>query len=294
MQLAARLSSGPILVAPGVYDPLSALIAQQAGAEAVFVSGAMAAMAQQAMPDIGLMTATELIDLVARIADRLTIPVFVDGDQGFGNAAHVQRLVRGLCRAGAAAVQIEDQIAVKPANALAARTLVSAAEMVGKIKAALDARQSEQFLISARTDTLWTRDINEALDRAELYVAAGCDLLFVESIRTRQQAEAIVSRFGGRLPLVHNLLKSGGSPFADASAAAAAGFALALFPATALGAAAHSLNAAYRAILADGTDRSLEDRVTDVAGLNAIVGTSAIVDGIARYGGTLDTGTGND
>jgi len=281
LDLAPRLRSQPILVAPGVYDPLSGMIAAQAGAEAVFVSGAMVAIAQYALPDFGLGTATELVDLVARIADRVAVPVLVDGDQGFGNAAHVQRFVRGLCRAGAAAVQIEDQLPVKPAANLRARPMVAKADMVGKLKAAQDARTTEDFLISARTDALSSTGIDDALDRAEAYVAAGCDLLFVEGVRTQAQVAAIVARFGGAVPLVHNLLESGGTPFANAEEAGAAGFALSLFPATGLGLAAGALQNAYCTITATGSSARVADALVD---LNDIVGTAAMAARVADYG----------
>jgi 2-methylisocitrate lyase-like PEP mutase family enzyme len=282
--LATRLNSGTILVAPGVYDPLSALLAEQAGAEALFVSGAAVAMTQLGQPDFGLLTATEMIDCVARIVERVDVPVLVDGDQGFGNAAHLQRFVRGLCRAGAAAVQIEDQVAVKPVASIGARPLVSKGDMVGRIEAAQDARTDETFLISARTDALATTNLNDALDRADAYVAAGCDVLFFESIKSFADADAIVARFGGRVPLVVNLLEGGGAPFADAGEAGRAGFALALFPVTGMGAAAHGLRAAYSALVRDGSSAAVHNRLIGIADMNGIVGTADFAARIAVYG----------
>ena len=282
--LATRLRSGAILVAPGVYDPLSALIAEQAGAEALFVSGAAVAMTQLGRPDFGLLTATEMVDCVARIVDRVELPVLVDGDQGFGNAAHLQRFVRGLCRAGAAAVQIEDQVAVKPIADIRARPLVPKDEMVGRIKAAQDARTHDGFLISARTDALTTTDLNDALDRADAYADAGCDLLFFESIKSAADADVIVARFGGRVPLVVNLLESGGAPFANAGEAGRAGFALALFPVTGMGAAADGLRAAYAALVRDGNSVSVRERLIGMADMNEIIGTADFTARIAAYG----------
>ena len=281
VDLAARLRESRILVAPGVYDPLSARIAEQAGCAAVFVSGAALSLAQFGLSDFGLMSASELIDAVARIADRVTVPVLVDGDSGYGNAANLQRLVRGLCRAGAAAVQIEDQLAVKPPTALGTRPLVTVGEMVGKIHAAQDARLSGAFLISARTDALATRDIGEALERGEAYISAGCDLLFLEGLKRREDADALVAMVAGRVPLVHNLLESGGSSFADAAEAQEAGFALALYPATGLGAAVSGLQSAYAAIAAGS---SAGVALTGMAAINAIVGTPELARRIAGYG----------
>lgn len=285
--LTQRLRAGRILVAPGVYDPLSARIAAEAGAEAVFVSGAAVALSHLAAPDFGFADAGALVDVVARIADAVAVPVLVDGDQGFGHAGHVARLVRALGRVGAAAVQIEDQQPVKRVGALRARPLIPAGEMVGKINAALDARSDDGVLVSARTDALsGAGGIDEALDRADAYVAAGCDLLFVESVRERSQADAIAARFAGRVPLVHNLLETGGSPFADARQAEAAGFDLALFPATGIGAAAGALREVYRTLARDGGSGAVQDRLLNMNTLNDLVGASALEARLARYGDT--------
>jgi 2-methylisocitrate lyase-like PEP mutase family enzyme len=282
MDLRARLRQPPILVAPGVYDPLSALIAAEAGCEAVFLSGSAVAMAQLGCPDFGYLGPAALADLTARITDRIAMPLFVDGDQGFGNAANVQRLVRALERAGAAAVQIEDQLAVKPADQLRARPLVSAAEMAGKIDAALDARSSPAFLISARTDAASSLGLNSALDRLELYLERGADLLFAEGVQSADDATALAQRFAGRAPLVVNLLE-GSSPFADAAQADAAGYALALFPVSAIGAAAHALCATYVAIAESGSSAAVSDQMLGLADLNALVGTEAEAARLARY-----------
>ena len=284
IDLATRLRKAPILVAPGVYDPLSALVAEAAGCEAVFVSGACVAMTHLARPDVGLVTASELADVVARICDRVSLPVFVDADQGFGNAAHVQRTVRALERAGAAAIQIEDQVAVKPASALRTRPLITSAEMVGKLHAAQDARRDEGFLISARTDACSTVGIADALARGEAYVAAGCDLLFIEGVKSAVGTTAIATQFGGRVPLVINLLEGGGAPFADAAAAQEGGFALALFPATAMGAATYALGTAYSALVSKGTSADVAERMVGLSGMNDIVGTTAFAETIAAYG----------
>jgi 2-methylisocitrate lyase-like PEP mutase family enzyme len=282
MDLRARLATRPILVAPGVYDPLSALIAAEAGCEAVFLSGSAVAMAQFGCPDFGYLGPAALADLTARITDRIVIPLFVDGDQGFGNAAHVQRMVRALERAGAAAVQIEDQLAVKPADQLRARPLVGVAEMAGKVDAALDARTSTAFLISARTDAAPSLGLEAALDRLELYLERGADPLFAEGVRSAEDATALAQRFAGRAPLVVNLLE-GSSPFADAPQADAAGYALALFPVSAIGAAAHALCATYAAIAESGSSAAVADQMLGLADLNALVGTEAEAARLARY-----------
>jgi 2-methylisocitrate lyase-like PEP mutase family enzyme len=259
------------------------MLAQHHGCEAIFVSGGSVALTQLALPDVGLNSASELVDLVARIADRVSIPVFVDGDSGYGNAANLQRLVRALGRAGASAIQIEDQLAVKPAAQLRSRPLISVSEMVGKIKAAQDARPSGDFLISARSDAMTTAGIDEALIRAEAYVAAGCDLLFVESMTRREDVDRLVREFGGEVPLVNNLLEGGGSPFASAKEAEAAGFSLALFPATALQASVQAMSNAFATIAGEGSSSKLQSSMTGMKAINAIIGADELVAQIACY-----------
>ncbi len=281
--LSDRLRTGNPLVAPGAYDPLSAMLAQAAGCEAIFVSGNALAATQLGMPDFGLMTMTELIDSVARICDRVTLPVLVDGDSGYGNAAHLQRLVRGLCRAGAAAVQIEDQVVLKPADGLGQRPLVPIAEMVGKIRAAQDARLDDGFLISARTDALSTTGIDDALNRAVAYIGAGCDLMFIESLVAPADIARLMAELGGQVPLVHNMIEGGGSPFGSATDAGSAGFSLLLFPSTAMSAAANALAAAYVAIVRNGSSAAMRDQIASVD-LKATVGARQMAERIAAYG----------
>lgn len=164
--LRERLAEDRILVAPGVYDALTALIAVQSGAEAVYLSGASIAYTRFGRPDIGLVTMTEVSEVISAIRDRLDVPLIVDADTGYGNALNVQRTVRLFERFGASAIQLEDQSLPKRCGHLAGKTLVSGAEMTGKIHAALDARTSEATLIVARTDAIAVEGIEAALDRA--------------------------------------------------------------------------------------------------------------------------------
>lgn len=182
MSLQTRLAQHEILLAPGVFDALSALLAEQAGFEAVYLSGASVAYTRLGRPDIGLVTANEVESTVANIRERIAIPLIVDADTGFGNAINVQRTVRMLERAGASAIQLEDQSLPKRCGHLDGKTLVSASEMVGKIRAALDARQSTATLIIARTDAVAVEGLDAAFERAERYAEAGADVLFVEAL----------------------------------------------------------------------------------------------------------------
>ena len=185
--LSARLSRPPILIAPGVYDALTALIAVRAGFDALYVSGAGIAYSRLGRPDIGLVSLSEVVQTVALIRDRVGCHLIVDADTGYGNALNVQRTVRLLERVGANAIQIEDQDFPKRCGHLDDKTLVPTQEMAGKIKAAVDARTRRDTLIIARTDAVAGEGIDRAVARAALYREAGADMLFIEAPRLRDQ-----------------------------------------------------------------------------------------------------------
>ena len=193
--LSKQLAQGPVL-APGVYDALSALAAEQAGFQALYLSGASIAYTRLGRSDVGLTTYSEVEDTLARIAERVRARIIVDADTGFGNALNVQRTVRGLERAGAAMIQLEDQTFPKRCGHLDGKSVVPAAEMCGKLRAAVDARQSRETLILARTDALASEGLDAALERAERYLEAGADALFIEALRSGEQMRAAC----GRLP----------------------------------------------------------------------------------------------
>lgn len=242
--LRARLREKTIIVAPGIYDAFSAWRAEQAGFEAVFVSGSSLAAMHLGRPDIGLLTASETADIVARIADRISIPLFVDADQGFGNAFAVARSVKMLERAGASAIQIEDQQEVKPADAPLSRPLVAKEVMADKIRSARDALVSDQTIISARTDAMSSEGLECAMERAHAYVEAGADMIFVESLTTKKEMERLASTFAGRVPLLHNLLRPD-DEITTAAGAEALGYSVALFPGVAVNAAGVALEDSF-------------------------------------------------
>jgi 2-methylisocitrate lyase-like PEP mutase family enzyme len=243
-KLRAAIAAPDILVAPGVYDALSAYLAEQEGFQAVFVSGSSLATTHLARPDIGLLDMSEIAEIIARIADRISIPVLVDGDQGFGNAMSVDRTVRAFERAGASAIQIEDQLEVKPAGEASNRPLISTEAMVAKIKTAQDARSNDAFIISARTDAVTTAGIDEALRRAHAYVAAGADMIFVEGLLTHADMERLVAEIGDAAPLLHNLLRPN-DEISDAGTLETMGYKVALFPGVAVQAVGAALEEAF-------------------------------------------------
>ena len=194
MTLRQRLLEPRALLAPGVWDALSALLAEQAGFEALYLSGASIAYAQLGRSDVGLTTYSEVEDTLAHITERVGTPVILDADTGFGNALNVQRTVRGFERAGAAIIQLEDQTFPKRCGHLDGKSVVPVAEMRGKLRAALDARAHADTLILARTDALALEGRERTLDRAEAYLACGVDALFIEALRSPEQMNAACRR----------------------------------------------------------------------------------------------------
>lgn len=283
MILRRALAENRCLRAPGVYDGLSALLAEQAGFELGFVSGACIAFARYGRPDMGLISMSEVADTVALLRERVSMPLAVDVDTGFGNALNVQRTVRVLERAGASALQMEDQVMPKRCGHMAGKQVISAGEMVGKIKAALDARQDAGTLIIARTDALGVTGFDDALDRAEQYLQAGADVLFVEAPKSIGQMQQIAARFAKRIPLVHNLVEGGHSPVGEASELEQLGYRIALYPAALL----HAFVPQAQALLAhirDVGSTSAWPGLIDLPRMNEVVGAGELLKAAQRYG----------
>lgn len=242
-----RLAQPEIVIAPGIYDTLSALLAQQAGFAAVFFPGSALCASQLALPDVGLHTVDELVAAVQRAAERVAVPIVVDVDSAFGGAPQAARTMRAFERAGAAAVQVEDQKVVKPAQALLSRPLVSVREMQEKIGAMLDARESPDFLLSARTDAA---DPNEAIERCAAYREAGADLVFPEGMTAVTDLQRLIATVGEDTPVVyHNR-----DPQAEATSAAALqaiGISIVLFPQLALQSSVAAVQQAFAGLIAD-------------------------------------------
>ena len=271
-----KLSEGFIL-APGIYDALTGLIAAKAGAEAVYLSGASIAYTRFGRSDIGLVSVSEVHDTLAAITDRIDIPVIVDADTGFGNALNVQRTVRQFERVGASAIQLEDQSFPKRCGHLAGKTLVSKNEMVGKIKASLDARKNENTLIIARTDARAVEGLDAAFDRAAAYRDAGADILFIEAPQSLEEMKNITATFGNELPLLANMVEGGKTPIASATELEDIGYNLAIFPGGAVRAIAHHLSAYYSGLLRDGNNKKFSEKMYDFDGLNEVIGTKELL-----------------
>jgi 2-methylisocitrate lyase-like PEP mutase family enzyme len=284
LPLGQRLAEPRALLAPGVYDAFSALLAEQAGFEALYLSGASIAYTRLGRPDIGLTTFTEVADTLARITERVRVPVIVDADTGFGNALNVQRTVRGFERAGAAMIQLEDQTFPKRCGHLDGKAVVPQAEMVGKLRAALDARADAGTLILARTDALAIDGLDAALDRAEAYLECGADALFIEALRSPEQMDAACRRFAHRVPLLANMVEGGKTPVQSASELGARGFRIVIFPGGTVRAVAHALGGYYASLHQHGTTQPWRGQMLDFDGLNAVIGTPELLQQGRRYG----------
>lgn len=281
--LKTRLHHPNIVLAPGVYDALSALIAEQSGFEALYLSGASIAYTRLGRSDVGLTTFTEVADTLARITERVALPVIVDADTGFGNALNVMRTVKGFERAGAAMIQIEDQTFPKRCGHLDGKSVVPVGEMVGKLKAALDARSSSDTLILARTDALAVEGQDAALDRAQAYLDCGVDALFIEALRSPEQMTAACLRFGDKIPLLANMVEGGKTPIQSATELQAHGFKIAIFPGGAARAVAHTLQGYYASLQQHKTTRPYQDKMLDFDGLNQVIGTDLLLALGRRY-----------
>ena len=269
-----RLQQKDILNAPGIYDSLSALLAEQAGFEAVFLSGSSVAYSQLGRPDVGFVTMPEMAEACRRITDRIQIPVLVDVDSGFGNAAHAARTIRIMEQAGAAGIQIEDQVPIKPTNDLKGRPLIDIDVMVDKLKALADERSSEDMLISARSDAPASEPIEKCVERISRYKEAGADLVFSEGLTKPADVEKIVKAADGT-PVVYNLLHAG-REISSSAQLEDLGVSVALYPGNAILSAAGAIKKAFGDLV---SNPRLPETGFELApkGLNNILGTPSLV-----------------
>lgn len=271
------------ILAPGVYDAFGALLAQQAGFECLYLSGASIAYTRLGRPDVGLVTASEVADTLTLIRDRVALPIIVDGDTGFGNAVNVKRTVRLFERAGASALQLEDQGFPKRCGHLRGKTLVPTAEMVGKIRAACDARDSADLQIIARTDAIAVDGFDAALDRGEAYLEAGADVLFIEAPRSVEEQDGVAARFAARVPLLANMVEGGDTPIADADSLHDKGYRIVIFPGGLARAVLRQMQGYFASLHAHRSNAPYADRMADFDELNAAIGLPELLRDAARY-----------
>ena len=289
-----QLSGAEIAIAPGVFDAFGAVLTEQAGFHAAYLSGASIAYTRFGRPDIGLVAMTEVADTLSAITERTDLPVIADADTGFGAALNVRRTVRRFESAGAAAIQLEDQTLPKRCGHLAGKALVGADVMVGKIKAALDARRRAETLIIARTDAVAVEGLAPALERAERYAEAGADILFVEAPGTTEELQVIGDRFGPRIPLLANMVDGGKTPPKTAEELKALGFSLVIYPGGMARAVARTMRDYLASLKTHGSNTPFRDRMLDFNELNALLGLEEMLALGASYDAPGEEGADED
>jgi 2-methylisocitrate lyase-like PEP mutase family enzyme len=279
--LRERVAAPGCLQVPGVYDGLSALLVERAGFEVAFLSGASLSYTRFGRPDLGLVSMDEVTQAVGAIRERMPLPLIVDADTGFGNALNVQRTVREFEKAGASAIQLEDQLAPKRCGHMAGKQVVPVGEMVGKIRAALDARRDADTVIVARTDAHGVEGFDAALARAVAYAEAGADWVFYEGPDTVEQMRLVAAAV--RRPLVHNLVEGGRTPVTRIDQLAALGYKVGLHPGFLVHLYAAIAPEMLARLRADGTSDALRDRLLDLGRVNALLGADELLAAAARY-----------
>ena len=271
-RLKTLLAGKRCIVAPGVADAFAARMVAMEGFEVCYMTGFGTSLTRLGMPDIGLLTMSEMVDNAARIADACGMPLVADADTGYGNAMNVRRTIREYERAGVAGLHLEDQAWPKRCGHLAGKRVIPIAEMEAKLKAAVDSRKDADFVVIARTDAIAVEGFEAALERAERYRAAGADLLFIEAPTSMTQLETIGKRFEG-VPLLYNMAASGKTPALDNAAMARLGFRIAIFPNWVILAAIPAMRRALRELKSRGSIVDIRMEVatfkefTDIAGL---------------------------
>jgi 2-methylisocitrate lyase-like PEP mutase family enzyme len=284
-QLKSLLSRPEIVVAPGIYDAFSGAMVEVAGFPCAYLSGANIAYSRFGRPDIGLVTMSEVAQTLSNIRERVEIPIIIDADTGFGNALNVQRTVRLFERYGVDAIQLEDQSIPKRCGHLAGKSLVSIGEAVGKLHAALDCRVNDDTLIIARTDAIAVEGFDQALERAEHYLEAGVDVLFIEAPQNVEQMQEIAKRFRGRIPLLANMVEGGSTPMQTAAELESLGFSLVIFPGGLVRARARMELEYFASLKKHGWNKPFGDRMFNLTELNELLGTSDILTTGERYDG---------
>jgi 2-methylisocitrate lyase-like PEP mutase family enzyme len=268
-RLRDRLARSDIVLAPGVHDALAARLAERAGFEAVYFTGAGFAYTHLGAPDLGLVSLTETVWRIGAITEAVSVPVIADGDTGYGNALNIGRTVREFERAGAAAIQIEDQTFPKRCGHLTGKTVISPEEMIGKIKAAADVRRTG-MLIVGRTDARAVEGLSAALERAMRYKEAGADILFIEAPQSRDELATIPVRVAP--PVMANMVEGGVTPMLAAAELQAMGFRLVIFPGAAVRVSAAAMQQLMITLRQEGTTASLRDEMMSFSELNDLLG----------------------
>lgn len=278
-----RLSQPGLLSAPGVFDMISAKVADGMGFDALYMTGFGTVASYLGLPDAGLATYTDMVNRAGAMAQASRTPLIADGDTGYGGLLNVAHTVRGYERAGVAAIQLEDQEFPKKCGHTPGRRVIPLEDMVRKIKVAVESRDSQDFLIIARTDARTAHGLDEALRRAEAYAEAGADVLFVESPESEEEMARICKTIDK--PLVANMVEGGRTPVLGRAALEELGYSLAIFPASGFLAAAHALRDVYGKILADGSTAGYDGALYDFGDFAKLMGFEAVWEFDRRHAG---------
>jgi 2,3-dimethylmalate lyase len=269
------------VTAPGAYDALTARIVEAAGFPAVYMTGYGSSAALLGQPDVGLLSLAEMADNARRIVQAVRVPVVADADTGYGNPLNVARTVRAYEAAGVAGLHLEDQVSPKRCGHMTGKQVIPAAEMVQKLRAAVDARRDPDLLIIARTDARAVNGLEDALERGARYREAGADMLFIEAPESEAEVERIVGAFD--CPLLYNWAESGRTPPLPLSRIEALGFKLVIYPVTALFAATHAVMRTMAALRRDGDSDGFRDDLISFSDFNTFIGLPAVHEMEQRY-----------
>ncbi len=269
-KLKRLLARRQLLIAPGVFDGLSARLVEEAGFEAIYLSGGAVARSM-GVPDIGLLTMSEVIERAAQVVAAVKIPVIADADTGYGNALNLVRAVREFERAGVAAIHIEDQITPKRCGHLEGKEVISLAEMEKKLEAALQSRSDPDFIIIGRTDSRAVHGLDDAIQRGKSFARLGVDAVFVEAPQSEAEMETI-ARSIPEVPLMVNMFKGGKTPLLPASRLEEMGFRIAIFPSESQRAAIYAMREALAMLKRDGSTEAMDDRLATFKERDRIVG----------------------
>lgn len=288
-RLRQSLAAEGAVMAPGVVDAMYARLVAEAGFSAMYMSGAGTSATRLGYPDVGLLTMHEMIDNATRIADSSDVPLIADADNGFGGPLNVRRAIQLYERGGVAAVHLEDQVLPKRCGHLVGKQVISAQDMVAKIRAAVDARTDENFVVIARTDVLALEGRNSALDRGEMYREAGADVIFIESPGS-DDLPHIAPRFPG-VPLLYNMATSGKTPFLTRKEIEALGFKLIIYPNWLLLSACEAVRQSLEVMKAQESIAAIAPQVMNFRQFFDTVRMKEVQELEARYGTSEDTRT---
>ena len=275
-KLAARLKQPGLITAPGIYDMVSVRLADTFGFDALYMTGYGTVASYLGLPDAGLASYSDMVNRVTAMAGMANTPLIADGDTGYGGLLNVRHTVRGYEIAGASGIHLEDHEFPKKCGHTPGRRVIPTADMVKKIKIAVDARESKDFLIIARTDARTSLGLDEALRRADAYAKAGADILFVESPESEAEMRQICSSFD--LPLLANMVETGRTPVLSKQDLESMGYKLAIFPATALLAAVQAMSTVYQQFKETGSSTGGKTDLYHFMDLNKLMGFEEIWD----------------